>query len=82
MNSLKSKGEFMIKEKELKKIRDNFLSDSLSEQETRRIISQTYNDHKILVDPHTAIGIGVAKKGRLYRPFFVKYRFRVWIRCR
>ena len=62
MNSLKSKGEFMIKEKELKKIRDNFLSDSLSEQETRRIISQTYNDHKILVDPHTAIGIGVAKK--------------------
>jgi len=62
MNDLNERGEFKIEKKELKKIKDSFFSDSLSEEETKSIISETYKNHGILVDPHTAVGIGVAKK--------------------
>jgi len=62
MDDLNQKGEFEIEKEELKKIEDSFVSESLSEDETRLIISQIYNNEKILIDPHTAVGIGVAKK--------------------
>ena len=47
---------------ELSKIRENFLSGSLSEGETKQIIKDVYKNYGILVDPHTAIGIGVVNK--------------------
>ena len=62
MDDLNKKGEFKIEDKELKKIKDNFTSESLSEDETRLIINEIYNSEKILIDPHTAVGIGVLKK--------------------
>jgi len=62
MNDLNERGEFKIEKKELKKIKDSFFSDSLSEEETKSIISETYKNHGMLIDPHTAVGIGVAKK--------------------
>ena len=62
MNDLNERGEFEIKRGELKKIKDSFFSESLSEEETKSIISEMYKKYGILVDPHTAVGIGVAKK--------------------
>jgi len=62
MNDLNERGEFIIEKKELKKIKDSFFSDSLSEEETKSIISEMYKNHGILIDPHTAVGIGVTKK--------------------
>ena len=62
MNDLKVKGEFKLEKQELSKIRENFLSDSLSEKETKQTIKDVYNNYGILVDPHTAIGIGVVNK--------------------
>ena len=62
MKDLNELGEFKIEKSELKKIKDNFLAESLSEEETKSIISETYKNHKILIDPHTAIGVGVIKK--------------------
>tara|TARA_Y100000590_G_C15718693_1_gene1012791 strand:+ start:34 stop:1416 length:1383 start_codon:yes stop_codon:yes gene_type:complete len=62
MENLHKKGEFKIETEELKKIQDNFSSESLSEQETKSVISETYKNYGILVDPHTAVGIGVNKK--------------------
>ena len=62
MNDLKEKGEFKIEKHELSKIRENFLSGSLSEGETKQIIKDVYKNYGILVDPHTAIGIGVVNK--------------------
>ena len=41
---------------------ENFLSESLSESETKSIINKIYKDQKILIDPHTAVGIGVMNK--------------------
>jgi len=62
MNDLNECGQFKIDKEELKKIKDSFSSESLSEEETKSIISEIYKNHGILIDPHTAVGIGVAKK--------------------
>ena len=34
----------------------------LNEKETIEMIKKIYDEHQILVDPHTAVGIGAAKK--------------------
>ena len=62
MNDLSEMGKFKLEKEELKKIKDNFSSESLSEAETKSIISKMYKNHGILIDPHTAVGIGVVKK--------------------
>jgi len=62
MKDLEEIGKFKIEKKYLQKIRENFCSESLSEKETKLVISKTYKDQKILIDPHTAIAIGVADK--------------------
>ena len=62
MNELDKKSKFKLDKNELKRIQDHFLSASLSEEETKSIISETYKNYKIMIDPHTAVGIGAAKK--------------------
>jgi len=62
MNDLKEKGEFNLNSLELNKIKEDFISDSLSEKETKLIIKNMYKDENMLIDPHTAVGIGVANK--------------------
>ena len=51
-----------LKKEELKKIRENFCSKSLSEEETKSVIKELYKNQKILIDPHTAVAIGAANK--------------------
>ena len=46
----------------LKEIKKNFLSESLDENETKSVINEIYKNEKILIDPHTAVAIGVIKK--------------------
>jgi len=62
MNELNKRGEFRLEKEELKKIKENFCSESLSEEETKSVIKDVYKDQKILVDPHTAVAIGVVDK--------------------
>ena len=62
MNDLKTNGEFKLEDKYLKKIRESFCSESLSDKETKLIISKFYKDHGILIDPHTAVAIGAYEK--------------------
>ena len=62
MKDLNTKGEFTIGTKELNKINENFCSESLSETETKLVINKMYNHQNILIDPHTAIGVGVVDK--------------------
>ena len=65
MNDLSKNGELKLENKELEKLRENFCSESLSEDETKLTIKEVYNNYKILIDPHTAIGVGAAKKKSL-----------------
>tara|TARA_B110000263_G_C15207464_1_gene463577 strand:+ start:1 stop:855 length:855 start_codon:yes stop_codon:yes gene_type:complete len=62
MNDLKKNKEFKLKKEDIKKISKNFCSESLSEEETRSVINKTYKNHGMLVDPHTAVAIGVVNK--------------------
>jgi len=62
MNNLKENGEFELEKKDLDKIQENFYSESLSEEETRKVIKKIYKNQRMLIDPHTAVAIGVAEK--------------------
>jgi len=62
MNNLDERGEFKLEKEQLQQIKENFCSESLSEEETKLVLSETYKNQGILIDPHTAIGVGVAKK--------------------
>ena len=62
MNDLNERGEFILEKEERSKILESFSSESLSDKETKLIINEIYNNQKMFIDPHTAVGIGVTKK--------------------
>ena len=62
MNDLNERGEFKLKKDELKKIKESFCSESLSEEETKLVINKIYKNQGMLIDPHTAVAIGVSNK--------------------
>src|SRR6056300_1566246 len=62
MKGIKETGKYHIATKELEKINSNFLSSGVSEEEVVKIIKNIYEKHKIMLDPHTAIGYGALKK--------------------
>ena len=62
MENFKKHGEFKLEKDDVNKISEIFCSGSLSDEETKSVIKETYNDKGILIDPHTAVAIGVANK--------------------
>ena len=56
------KNNYKLDETSLNKIKKDFLSEKLSEEETIKEIKEVFKNHSIVLDPHTAIGYGVAKK--------------------
>jgi threonine synthase len=65
MEDLNENGEFKLEKDDLSKINKVFCSDSLSEDETKLVIKNTYKNYGSLIDPHTAVAIGVASKIKL-----------------
>ena len=65
MGDLDNKGKFKLEKNELDKIKESFCSESLSEKETKSILGEVYKNRGMLIDPHTAIGVGAAKKALL-----------------
>ncbi len=53
---------YQIDSQSLKIIQKDFLSESCNEEETLKIIKQNYEENNIILDPHTAVGVGAAKK--------------------
>jgi len=53
---------YQIEKKNLDTIQKDFLSESCNEQETLDIIKKNYQENNVILDPHTAVGVGVAKK--------------------
>ena len=62
MKDLNEKGKFILEKEELNKMRKDFCAESLSDKEIQFTIDEIYKNHKELIDPHTAIGVGVMKK--------------------
>ena len=53
---------YHIEKNNLETIQKDFISESCSEQETLDIIKNNFKDNNIILDPHTAVGVGVANK--------------------
>jgi len=53
---------YQIEKKNLDVIKKDFLSESCNELETLDIIKKNYEENNIILDPHTAVGVGAANK--------------------
>jgi len=53
---------YIIDKNDLDKIKKNFVSEMLDEKETVEMIKTINDAHQIVVDPHTAVGIGAVRK--------------------
>ena len=53
---------YQIDKPSLEIIQKDFLSESCNEEETLSIIKKTYEENNMILDPHTAVGVGAVKK--------------------
>ncbi len=61
MSDLSSKNLFNLEKKEVDKIKKDFEAVKVTDEETVSIIDKIYKEHKFIIDPHTATGVGAAK---------------------
>jgi len=62
MNGIKENGKYIISKDKMERINKDFLSASMSEKEVLDAIKEVHNKHKIILDPHSAIGFGSLDK--------------------
>ncbi len=62
MLKLNTNREYRLSKEVLRKMRDVFSSHSVSQDEVKDIINNYYKDYDVVIDPHTAVGIGSADK--------------------
>jgi len=65
MAGIKKDGKYIISKEKLKKIKKDFLSASMNENEVLNTIKEVYEKYKIILDPHSAIGFGALNKIKL-----------------
>ena len=53
---------YKIDKNDLNKIKKNIISEMLNENETVEMIKTINDEHQMVVDPHTAVGIGAVRK--------------------
>ena len=53
---------YQIEKINLESIQKDFISESCDEKETLDIIKKYYEKNNVILDPHTAVGVGVANK--------------------
>ncbi len=56
------KNTYKIDTEDLGKIQKTFISEMLDENETIEMVKKINDEHQMVVDPHTAVGIGAVKK--------------------
>ena len=62
MKNIKEEEKHIINQEKLDKIKVDFLSARMSEEEVLKTISKVYEKFKIVLDPHSAIGYGAFDK--------------------
>ena len=62
MKNLSDKGFFKLEKDELKKIRENFSAEKVSDADTLRIIKDFFINYGFILDPHTATALGASYK--------------------
>ena len=56
------KGFFRLDQNEIQEIKKDFEAIKIDDETTRLIIKNINDEYKFIIDPHTATGIGAAKK--------------------
>ena len=62
MKNLSDNGFFKLEKDELKKIRENFSAEKVSDVDTLRIIKDFFINYGFILDPHTATAVGASYK--------------------
>ncbi len=62
MKNLSDNGFFKLEKDELKKIRENFSAEKVSDADTLRIIKDFFINYGFILDPHTATALGASYK--------------------
>lgn len=62
MNKFKKDKKYLFDDKSIVSIKNNFLSESLNEKETLEEIKINYETNGLILDPHTAVGLGAVNK--------------------
>jgi threonine synthase len=62
MNGIKEEGKYIIPKNKMKKIKRDFLSASINENEVLKTIKEVHTKYDIVLDPHSAVGFGALKK--------------------
>jgi len=62
MKNLNDNGFFKLEKDELKKIRENFSAEKISDADTLRIIKDFFMNYGFILDPHTATAVGASYK--------------------
>ena len=62
MENLTKNGFFKLNEKELKKLKKNFVAEKINDADTLRIIKDFFINYGFILDPHTATAVGASYK--------------------
>jgi threonine synthase len=65
MEKIKKEGKYIISKNKLEKIKEDFLSTSMSDSEVLDVIKEVYERYEIILDPHSAIGFGALNNIKL-----------------
>ena len=60
MSGLKKTGTYVLSNEIIGQIKNHFCSFSVSQDEVNKTISEIYENHNIVLDPHTAVGFASA----------------------
>jgi threonine synthase len=71
MGSLASEGRFQVDRETFRRMREHFIGDWVSNDESLGVISRVYDETGYLMDPHTAVAWEVAERLRDVNPVLV-----------
>ena len=61
MDKLKNEGSYSLNKEELNKIKNDFCSSTISDELTKQTLKNVYEQHQLLIDPHTATAFKAAE---------------------
>ena len=62
MASFRSEGKVALPAELVPKIQQGWLGESLTDEQTLEVIGQVYEESSMILDPHTAVGVGAARR--------------------
>ncbi|MBO6484323.1 MAG: threonine synthase [Pelagibacteraceae bacterium] len=61
MDKLKNEGSYSLNKEELNKVKSDFCSSTVSDELTKQTLKNVYEQHQLLIDPHTATAFKAAE---------------------